>query len=100
VTDRRTDGQTDNGAKNNMSPHFMGGDIIHELMRMAEAMRRKDTIQGPLSSHRVNALRESTCIVFTCCWKCLAELIIPKKKYMNQESEKYLRKMKFKGTVR
>jgi len=26
--DRQTDGQTDNGAKNNMSPHFMGGDIM------------------------------------------------------------------------
>ena len=24
----RTDGQTDNGANSNMSPHFMGGDII------------------------------------------------------------------------
>jgi len=27
--DGRTDGQTDNGAKNNMSPPFHGGDIIH-----------------------------------------------------------------------
>ena len=26
-----------------MSPHFMGGDIIYELMRMAEAMRREGT---------------------------------------------------------
>jgi len=25
--DGQTDGQTDNGAKNNMSPYFMGGDI-------------------------------------------------------------------------
>jgi len=29
-TDRRTDRQTVNGAENNMSPHFMGGDIMIE----------------------------------------------------------------------
>jgi len=28
-TDRRKDRQTDNGAKNNMSPHYMGGDIMN-----------------------------------------------------------------------
>jgi len=30
-TDRRTAGRTDNAAKNNMSPYFMGGDIINKF---------------------------------------------------------------------
>ena len=35
----RTDGRTDNGAKNNMSPNFMGGDIIHKRFNLNSILK-------------------------------------------------------------
>jgi len=32
---RKCGGQTDNGAKNNMSPHFMGEDIINQIAMLS-----------------------------------------------------------------
>jgi len=40
----RTDGQTDNGAKNNMSPHFMGGDI--NIPRMVASFLCSDKVSN------------------------------------------------------
>jgi len=58
VTDGQTDGRTDNGAKNNMSPHFMGERHNNQLLTLAY-----DTDMLKMLIKKVTPLHIYTCIV-------------------------------------